>query len=118
MATMNVTIKGTTEQDIEYSPTDKLIKHGDMVTFALQNLEAFKVTISWDAGCPMTDSSNIELNGNSLHPSANRTVSSTATEDHLYNFTVSFEAIVPPGTEEEPEEPGPTHGGLEVSREN
>ena len=117
MATMNVTITGTTEQDIEYSPTDKLIKPGDTVTFALQNLGAFTVSISWDSGCPVTDSSNVGLNGNSLNPSANRTVSTTAS-DGEYKFTVSFQAIVPPKTEEEPEEPGPTHGGLEVSREN
>ncbi|HEX8700105.1 MAG TPA: hypothetical protein VF815_14770 [Myxococcaceae bacterium] len=116
MATRTVTIKGTREEDIEYSPTDK-IQPNDTVTFTLQNLEAFTVTISWDSGCPVTDSSNVGLNGNNLNPSANRTVSDTAA-DGQYAFTVTFQSIVPPGTEEEPEEPGPTHGGLEVSREN
>jgi hypothetical protein len=65
----------------------------------------------------MTDSTNISINGNSLTPNANRTVGSTAS-DRMYDFTVTFQAIVPPHTQEEPEEPPPTHGGLEVSREN
>ncbi len=118
MATVDVTITGFKDEDIEYSPSDKIIKPYDTVTFALENLEGYQVTITWDNGnCPMTDSSNVGINGSNLNPSDNRTVSNTAS-DGPYNFTVTFDAIIPPGTEEEPEEPGPSHGGLEVSREN
>lgn len=117
MATMNVTISGIQESDISYAPSDAIVKPDDTVVFSVQNLADYLVTISWDVACPMNTSGDIQINGSSLQPSANRTVSSAAA-DGRYLFTVSFQAIVPPKTEEEPEEPGPTHGGLEVSREN
>jgi hypothetical protein len=117
MATMTVTISGFTNNDIDYSPTDKVIKPEDTVTFTLQNMTGWTVAITWDSGCPMTSSDAINLDGDHLQP-VNRTVSQSAANG-LYNFTASFESNNPtvPGTEEEPEE-GPSQGGLEVSRDN
>jgi hypothetical protein len=114
MATQTVLISGFTDSDITFQPNPPSVKPDDTVVFTLVGLEDYIVTISWDSACPMTDSNNIPINGSNLQPSADRTVSATA--DGPYPFTVGFQAIVPPGTEEGPEEPGPSHGGLEVSR--
>jgi plastocyanin len=114
MATLTVTIDGFTNADISYSPSPPDVKAGDTVVFAIQDIEGYDVEVSWDSNCPVTDSSDVELNP-SFAPSVNRTVSNSAS-DGPYTFTVTFYSIVPPGTEEEPEEPGPSHGGLEVSR--
>jgi plastocyanin len=117
MAQMTVTIGGFTNDDIEYSPTDKIIKPDDTVEFTKLGLDDYNVTISWDSGCPVTVSSSISLNGSNFQPGY-RTVGENATNGE-YTFTVTFESLnsAPPLTGEEPEE-GPSHGGLEVSRDN
>jgi hypothetical protein len=114
MATQTVIISGFTDADITFQPSPQSIKPDDTVVFSLVNLANNIVTISWDSACPMTDSNDIPINGSTFQPSADRTVSATA--DGTYPFTVSFQAIVPPGMEMGPEEPGPSHGGLEVSK--